>query len=292
MSGIILRWGVPALLTVVGGTAAAVVTTGASMSADLTDRGAQALSQDFPWADIRFDGRDAIVTGTATDQAMIDAAVARVAALHGVRAASSAVVLAEFVSPFPFEATVENGRVTLNGGVPDESTHAEILLESGGADDGLRLMSGAPDRASWQRAVRYALELSAQLEEGRVQLADLDLSVTGRARSPAAFDALQEIVARGAPAGVTLEKAELIPALASPFEWTARFDGSRIQISGYTPSLDFIEKLRIADIGGRPVATSMVLASGAPQGFEDNAVLLLQICCSSRAAKRLFPTAR
>lgn len=276
MSGIILRWGVPALLTVVGGTAAAVVTTGASMSADLTDRGAQALSQDFPWADIRFDGRDAIVTGTATDQAMIDAAVARVAALHGVRAASSAVVLAEFVSPFPFEATVENGRVTLNGGVPDESTHAEILLESGGADDGLRLMSGAPDRASWQRAVRYALELSAQLEEGRVQLADLDLSVTGRARSPAAFDALQEIVARGAPAGVTLEKAELIPALASPFEWTARFDGSRIQISGYTPSLDFIEKLRIADIGGRPVATSMVLASGAPQGFEDNAVLLLQ----------------
>ena len=68
MSGIILRWGIPALLTVVGGTAAAVVTTGASMTADLTDRGVAALSQEFPWAEIRFDGRDAVITGTATDR--------------------------------------------------------------------------------------------------------------------------------------------------------------------------------------------------------------------------------
>ncbi len=276
MSGIILRWGVPALLTVVGGTAAAVVTTGASMTTDLTDRGIAALSQEFPWAEIRFDGRDAVLAGTATDQAMIDAAVAKVAALHGVRAASSNVVLAEFVSPFPFEAIVENGQIALKGGVPDESSHAEILLESGGANDGLRLMSGVPDRGSWQRAVRYALEMSAQLDEGTIQLADLDVTVSGRAKSAVAFDALQEIVARGAPAGVTLGKAEIVPALASPYEWSARFDGNRLQISGFTPSVDFVEKLRIADIGGRPVATSMVLASGAPQGFEDNAVLLLQ----------------
>lgn len=276
MSGIILRWGIPALLTVVGGTAAAVVTTGATMTADLTDRGIAALSQEFPWAEIRFDGRDAVIAGTATEQSMIDAALIRVAALHGVRGATSNVVLAEYVSPFPFEATVENGQVALRGGVPDESSHAEILLESGGADDGLRLMSGAPDRASWQRAVRYALELSAQLDEGAIQLADLDLTVSGRAKSPVAFDTLQEIVARGAPAGVTLQKAEIVPALVSPYEWSARFDGSRLQISGYTPSVDFVEKLRIADIAGRPVATSLVLASGAPQGFEDNAVLLLQ----------------
>ena len=276
MSGIILRWGIPALLTVVGGTAAAVVTTGASMNTDLTDRGVVALSQEFPWAEIRFDGRDALISGTATDQEMIDAALTKVAALHGVRAASSNVVLAEYVSPFPFEATIADGRVALKGGVPDESSHAEILLESGGADDGLRLMSGAPDRASWQRAVRYALEMSEQLDEGTIQLADLDLTVNGRAKSPVAFDALQEIVERGAPAGVSLQKAEIIPALVSPYEWSARLDGNRLQISGYAPNLDFIEKLRIADIGGRPVATGMVLASGAPRGFEDNAVLLLQ----------------
>lgn len=276
MSGIILRWGVPALLTVVGGTAAAIVTTGASMTADLTGRGITALSQEFPWAEIRFDGRDAIVSGTATDQAAIDIALARVAALHGVRSASSAVVLAEYVSPFPFEAVVKNGRLSLKGGVPDETAHADILLASGATDDGLRLMSGAPDRPSWQRAVSYALELSEQMDEGEIRLADLGLTVSGRARSPQAFDALQQIVDRGAPAGVTLEKAEIIPPLARPFEWSARFDGSRLEISGYKPSEEFVERLQIADIGGRPVSTSMLLASGAPRGFEDNAVLLLQ----------------
>ena len=61
MSGIILRWGVPALLTVVGGTAAALLTTGATMTADLTARGADAISTEFPWAEVSFDGRDAVV---------------------------------------------------------------------------------------------------------------------------------------------------------------------------------------------------------------------------------------
>lgn len=276
MSGIILRWGVPALLTVVGGTAAALVTTGATITADLTARGVTAVSEEFPWAEVSFDGRDALVSGTATDQSTIDAALNRVAELHGVRSVASGVALAEFVSPFPFEATVEDGRIALQGGVPDETTHADILLKSGGADDGLRLMSGVPDRAKWQAAVGYALETTAHLDEGTVRLADLDLTITGRAKSPQAFDALQEIVARGTPDGVTLKNAEIIPPLASPFEWSASFDGSRLELSGYKPDEAFVERLQIADIGGRPVSTSMVLASGAPQGFADNAVLLLQ----------------
>jgi len=276
MSGIILRWGVPALLTVVGGTAAAVITTGASMTADLSGRGMAALSQEFPWAEISFDGRDATISGTATDQATIDTALARVATLHGVRSANSTIVLAEYISPFPFEIDIKNGQLALKGGVPDETAHADILLKSGGADDGLRLMSGAPDRVSWQRAVGYALELSEQMDEGEIRLAHLGLTVSGRARSSQAFDALQQIVTRGAPAGVTLERAEIIPALASPFEWSARFDGSRLEISGHKPSEEFVERLRISDIGGRPVSASMLLASGAPAGFDDNAVLLLQ----------------
>ncbi|HEY9009562.1 MAG TPA: OmpA family protein, partial [Devosia sp.] len=141
---------------------------------------------------------------------------------------------------------------------------------------GLHLMSGAPDQATWLAATNYAVEMAAQFDDGEVQLADLALTVAGRAKSPVAFDALQELVSRGAPDGVTLKETEIIPALASPYHWSARFDGGKIEISGFKPNEEFVERLRIADIGGRPVATSMVLASGAPQGFEDNAVLLLQ----------------
>ena len=181
MNGMILRWGVPALLTVVGGTLAAVITTGASMTADLSTRSQAAIKADFPWAELQFDGRDAVLSGTATDAPTIDAAKTRLASLHGVRSVTSAVVLAEYVSPFPFEVLVSNGAMRLSGGVPDETLHAEIALASGGAEDGLRLMSGAPDREAWERATRYALDLAAQLAEGEVKLADLDISVNGRA---------------------------------------------------------------------------------------------------------------
>jgi outer membrane protein OmpA-like peptidoglycan-associated protein/osmotically-inducible protein OsmY len=275
MSGIILRWGVPALLTVVGGTTAAVITTGASMTADLTTRGSSALLPDHSWAEVTFDGRNAIISGTATDQASIDAAIARVAEVHGVRAVASNVVLAEFVSPFPFEAIVENGQLALRGGVPDERAHADILLRSGAPTDGLRLMSGAPQRGAWDTAVSYVLEAAAQLDDGEVKLADLDVSISGRAKSAQAFDLLQEMTEQ-LPDGVTLKSAAIEPALASPFVWSAVFDGSRVEISGFKPDETFVERLRIADLAGRPVSTTMLLASGAPAGFEDNAVLLLQ----------------
>lgn len=276
MSGILLRWGVPALLTVIGGTATALVTTGASISEDLSARGRLALADGAPWADVSFDGRDAVVKGTTGDRTAIDEAVQRLAGVHGVRSVTSSVALAEFASPFPFRAVVEEGQLAVEGGVPDDSARARILLASGGADDQLRLMSGAPDRDRWLAAASYAVEAAAQFDEGEVLLADLSLSISGRAKSPAAFDTLQEIVGRGAPDGVTTEKVEIIPPLASPYLWSARFDGTRIEISGHKPGEEFAERLKIADIAGRPVATSMVLASGAPQGFEDNAVMLLQ----------------
>ena len=275
MNGMILRWGVPALLTVVGGTLAAVLTTGATMTADLTARSRNAVAADFPWAELQVEGRDAVLFGTATDAATIEAATVRLSALHGLRSVTSAVVLAEFVSPFPFDITIRNSTLQLTGGVPDETAHAELALASGGAEDGLRLMSGAPDRASWQRATRYALDLAAQMDEGTVRLADLAVTVSGRASSPAAFDALQALAATP-PAGVTVSAAEFVPPLAAPFEWTATYDGKSLAFSGHKPDEAFVERLQIADIAGRPVSQSMLLASGAPQGFADNAIVLLQ----------------
>lgn len=276
MNGTILRWGVPALLTVVGGTLAAVLTTGAAMTADLSTRGSAALEQQFDWASVRFDGRDAILTGTATDQQMIDAARQQLAALHGVRSVTPDVVLAEFVSPFPFAVEVSASGTRLFGAIPDETAHADLLLASGAAADNLRLMSGAPPRERWLEAARFALGLASRLEQGSVRLDDLTLTLQGRAATLQAFDQLRRDVAGTLPEGVTLASLDLAPPLASPFTWSARFDGQRLTIAGNMPDESFLERLKIADIAGRPVSTSLVLASGAPAGFEDKAVTLLQ----------------
>ena len=276
MSGIFLRWGIPALVTVVGGTSLAISATDATVTRDLTARTATVLTaEQRNWAAVRFDARDAVITGTATDQQMIDNAVRRVAAVHGVRSVTSGVVLAEFVSPFPFRATQEGGRVVLSGGVPDETVHREIVAKVPDATDSLRLMSGAPPVEAWRTAVVFGLDHLSELDEGTFTLDDLDMSVTGRARTPAAYDALA-LLANQVPVGTRLVTREIAPALADPFTFEASFNGSRVSVSGFAPTEAFSEALRTDGVGGWPVSTSLVLASGAPAAFEDEARSLLE----------------
>jgi outer membrane protein OmpA-like peptidoglycan-associated protein len=277
MSGIFLRWGVPAFVTVIGGTAAAIATSGNAVQPDLAARSEAVLADaEHEWAAVSFNMRDATITGTATTQAMIDEAVARVAAVHGVRSVTSNAVLAEYVSPFPLIATVSGGVVTLTGGVPDEEARAAILSAAGaGMRDETRPMSGAPNRAAWIAAARYALRYASQLDEGEVALADLDLTISGRARSAEAYEDLEGVAALELPASVKLAYREVQPALRSPFEWHAEYDGRRLTLSGATPSDELVRELEALAPAGT-VSTSLVLASGAPAGFAQSAKLLVQ----------------
>lgn len=73
MNGIVLRWGVPALVTRLGGTSLAVSATSTMLHDDLTTRATQTLGADeLAWAGVSFDGRDALITGTAKEQGVID----------------------------------------------------------------------------------------------------------------------------------------------------------------------------------------------------------------------------
>ncbi|MBN9309378.1 OmpA family protein [Devosia sp.] len=273
---IFLKWGVPAFVTVVGGTAAAIATSGAAMPPDLTARASAAIA-DANWAEVSFDARDATLTGTATTQRMIDDAVARVAAVHGVRSVTAKVVLAEYASPFPFVASIAGGTIRLAGGLPDEDARAPILAAAGaGTTDAMRPMSGGPGRATWVAAVDYALGYARELDEGEVALADLTLTVSGRAKSPESYAALQRLAAAPAPAGVVLAFHEFTPPLHSPYEWRAEYDGKRLILSGAAPSGEVANALEALAPSGKPVSTSMVVASGAPSGFEARATHLVQ----------------
>ena len=115
MAGTFLKLLVPGAVTVIGGTILAFTMTSAPIATDLVTRSTAALSTgNLDWAAVRIDGRDAILGGTATTQDMIDDAVERVAGVPGIRAVSSDVVLAEFVSPFPFAASIESDAMTLS----------------------------------------------------------------------------------------------------------------------------------------------------------------------------------
>ncbi|MEO7221275.1 MAG: BON domain-containing protein, partial [Devosia sp.] len=276
MAGIFLKLLVPGAITIVGGTVLALAMTSAPIATDLETRSAASLSTgELGWASVRIDGRDAIVTGTATTQEMIDDAMLRVAAVTGVRAVSSDIVLAEFVSPFPFAATMESGATVLSGGYPNEAVHAAILGEASGVSDGTRLLSGAPDAGTFEAAAKFGLGALRQFDQGKIELADLTLTISGRAKTIDAYGQLQRL-AESVPAGVELAALEITAPLASPYVWTASYDGVTLALSGNVPDERLEAQLRALPPSNVAVSTSLTLASGEPEGFDAKVLELLK----------------
>src|SRR3569832_1631964 len=268
------KWLVQGALTFIAVTALAVTQTDALVGNDLSTRATAALDQQtFPWAHVTVDGRDATVTGTATSQSANDSALLKVASVRGIRAVESAVALAEPMAPFGFAAAVSSGQVTLSGGYPDESIHAAIVASAGKPADSMRLASGAP--AAYAAGATFAMTALADFDEGMVSLSDSSVSIEGRAKSSATFDALQKLSST-APAGIRIAALKVLPTLASPSVWTAEFDGTRVNISGNTPNSDLAEKLRAEAPANVSVSPTLSLASGEPSGFETNALALLK----------------
>ena len=276
MSGTFLKWLIPGAITVLAGSALALSLTTAPIASDLESRTVAALAAGGAgWAGVSIEGRDAILTGTATTQAMIDTATAQLAATHGVRAVQQDVILAEFVSPFPFAATLAGQRVTLSGGYPSAAAHAAILAAAGDVTDATRLLSGGPAAPQFEAAARFALAALRQLDDGEVALADLSLSLNGRARSLEAYGELQNL-RDTAPAGVTVAALTVAPPLATPYVWSASFDGAAVSLSGNIPDPTLETRFRALAPAGVSVSTNLVLGSGEPAGFADNALTLLK----------------
>lgn len=275
MSVAIVKWILPGLVTVAAGTASALAMSADAMRADLSARASAAVAgAGLTWAAVELVGRDAVITGTATDESEIVVAADRVSALHGIRSVTNAAQMAPLASPYPFAASVSGGLIRITGATPDESLIAAISDEAG-ADADLELMSGAPDRGLWRAGVSYALQILRSFDEGSVVLSDLSLMVAGRAASREAYDDLMVIERAGPPKGLAVASLAVVPPLVSPYTLTARFDGAAVTVEGFAPSEEAIAEIRDA-LAPLPVSTGLLIASGEPEGFTDTAMLLLR----------------
>ncbi|HVY50684.1 MAG TPA: hypothetical protein VHA07_03900, partial [Devosia sp.] len=273
MAGTFVRWFIPGIITVAAGTALAVAQTGAAVTSDLTTRAEASLQgPEFGWARVSIEGRDAVLTGTAADPQAIADAVSRLNAVTGIRTVVLATAVAQDLRPYPFSATLHAGRTSLAGAYPTEAIHRQILAAAPGADDSLRPAPGA--RADYAAAVQFGLAALANLEDGEVALSDDTLTVTGRAKSLAGFEALQRLPA-AAPPGVVVGALAITPPLASPYRWEARFDGTALAVSGNVPDAKLADRLRALAPANVPVSAEISLASGEPSGFADKALALL-----------------
>lgn len=273
----LMKWVAPGLATVLGGTALVVLMTSSNIAADIETRANTALRSDgFVWAELSFDTRDALLRGTTTDQSSLDAAMARLSELHGVRSVTSAVQLAPMARPYPFSASVSDGTIALTGGVPDAVIRDRLIARAGTESHSLELLSGMPPRQTWVAGVEFAIDQLKLLDQGEAKVSDLNVTLEGRAKSDRAFRDLMIILRAGPPAGVTLAASHIAPALVAPYEWSATSDGKTISVTGFMPDDSFAERYRTADVSGLPVATGLALGSGEPAGFADKSLLLLR----------------
>ncbi|MBE0578632.1 BON domain-containing protein, partial [Devosia sp.] len=273
----LIKWVVPGLATVLGGTTLCLAMTSTDIADDLAARGAAAMvAGGYDWAELSLDVRDVTLTGTITDQALLDAAIARLAALDGVRSVTPDVTLAPLASPYMLQASIEQGAINLSGGVPNETARQRLLSLAGLEQGVLELRSGVPDRRAWVAGAEFAIDQLQYFDQGEATVTDLTISLNGRAKSERAFRDLLIVLRAGAPAGLALGEVSITPALVTPYQWSANFDGKRIDVSGYVPDNALAERYRTADVSGAQVATGLALGSGEPTGFADLSQQLLE----------------
>lgn len=271
------KWVLPGILTVFLGTAGTVEFTKSNIEADLAANAQTALANaGLDWANAQFDARDVVVSGVVADADLAAKVSSVFEKLHGVRSVSTALEMAPLASPYPFEVTVENGKISFFGGIPDESVRKSLAEQSGGNVAGLKILSGLPDRALWLAAVDFAIRQSARLENGTIRLADLALSGEGRASSHDDFDTLNAALLTALPKGVLSKQIHILPPVEKPYIWNASFDGKVLRVDGFVPSLeDEAEILGIAPQGVAAASIS-VPASGEPQSFVQTAKSLVE----------------
>ena len=272
----LLKWVAPGVAIVLGGTIAALATATPAMVADLAYESRVALdASGSTWARVSVSGRQLALSGTTSSDTERYLAVSRLAALAGVDRIDQTVTIAPLATPYRINVAIEDGAVSLFGNVPNEDLRESLTALPGLAAVELQIRSGQPDEQQWLKGVEYALAQAGNVAAGHFELSGLTLNAVGQANSERALGHLQMALAE-LPAGIASGNIAIEPVRVSPYTWRADFDGHRIAISGHVPEERLAERLRLADVSGVPVATGLSLASGAPDGFAEQAKLLVE----------------
>lgn len=185
--------------------------------------------------------------------------------------------------PLEWSAARGEGGLRLNGTLPDEATRADILSAARARFAGVAV----EDRMAVDPALRseldlrattaFALDALSKLKAGSVTLRDKAFAIAGEAADAAGLAALQDLLARDAPAGLTLSS---LPdsVVVRPYGLSLSADRTGLRISGYLPDQATQAALR-AIVGETPLKDrfedATTLVPGAPVGFAEAARAVL-----------------
>jgi OmpA-OmpF porin, OOP family len=248
------------------------------IEADIGTRIAERLkSGGVTWAKIDLSGRDAVITGRATDEDDQRRARDLSASVWGVRNLANQTDLIERADSYAWWVSKSGRRLVLRGLVPNEATRATVIgLARAQAPDGevvdeMRLARGVPNRDVWLSGVTFALTQIGGLKSGEARLDNVSLAVNGEANTAATYRAIRAALQSDVPRGVSLRDERVTPPTIAPFVWSARATANEIVLSGHVPDERtralLINQIRTAFSRNPRVTDRTELGGGAPQAF-------------------------
>ncbi|MBY0364044.1 MAG: OmpA family protein [Phreatobacter sp.] len=175
--------------------------------------------------------------------------------------------------PYQLSLVREGDLVVLGGSVPSEAVREAVLsaIRAAAADtsviDMTAVAEGAP--AGFALAATFAAGLTARLKPGAVLLSGTAISLEGRPDGLAGQAAATAALA-ALPEGFRLQRQALSPPLVRPFLWSVARSGEGVVMSGVVAAVEDKAALVAfaASLGLGPVTDRLVVAAGAPDGFD------------------------
>lgn len=210
---------------------------------DLAARSQAALEDSgFGWATARYDGRDGVLMGRATDVGSQKAAAKLVRDTWGVRVLRDDTRLADVLKEYVMSVRFDGSDVTLSGFVPDKLTRGQLLkavrakFPDATVRDELEYARGDFDIGSWFSGVSFGVDQLAVLETGRLQFVNMGYEISGHAPTYVAYKGVRSAISTDAPKGFKLVRQDVVPPRVSPYTWQAERSSTQLVISGHVPS--------------------------------------------------------
>ena len=175
-------------------------------------------------------------------------------------------------SPYVLSVTVSEAVVVIAGSVPsaesaDRLTNSIIEAFAGMAvENRTQLASGAPE--AFELIADHVLRLGSLLASGEVALTESRLSVSGRARSPEAYEELLALLQEAQPGGVVIEFEDVAPSVAEAYVLEVILSGDGVELVGFMPSdearEEFLAEARRL-FGDTQTVDRLQIADGAPR---------------------------
>ena len=234
--------------------------------------GAQMVRSGASWAQVTFQGRDAVLSGKAWDEADTEAALDLLRKQHGVRVVDNKAALVEKPETYVWSASRRQQRIRLSGFVPTAAMRRDILGVAKATFPGfevvdrMALARGVPPADAWLGGISFGLTQLAGMRRGEVRLDNLTLSIVGEADDHAALRAIRQ-AANNPPKDIKINLNQLGGPAISPYVWTAQVADGMFDLAGYFPDETMQEQLvaaakTVARDGA--VADQMQRGSGAP----------------------------